>query len=199
MTNIVLNAIVLAALLVVSVPVLRRMRPGPVLGAVAFVCVLTAVFDTLMIEVGLYVFDPDKILGVHVWGAPLEDFAYAIAAAVGMPVLHHKAMAFALSAFFGALGGGLFALQTSYLDPAQFGILESVRLIAIAVIGGLLSPFGPVIGAAVFVLLPETMGVLGRYMTLVFSLLLLLFVVASPQGIAGLVRPAAWRRVGVRG
>jgi branched-chain amino acid transport system permease protein len=142
---------------------------------------------------------------LHALGASRTGRAFAAlrmsevaAAAVGVPVLHHKAMAFALSAFFGALGGGLFALQTSYLDPAQFGILESVRLIAIAVIGGLLSPFGPVIGAAVFVLLPETMGVLGRYMTLVFSLLLLLFVVASPQGIAGLVRPAAWRRVGVR-
>ena len=40
-----------------------------------------------MIAADLYVFDPDKILGVYVWGAPLEDFAYAIAAAVGMPVL----------------------------------------------------------------------------------------------------------------
>jgi branched-chain amino acid transport system permease protein len=108
------------------------------------------------------------------------------AAAVGIPVLHHKALAFALSAFFGAFGGGLFALQTTYLDPAQFGILESIRLIAIAVIGGVLNPFGPVIGAASFVLLPETMGALGRYMSLVFSLLLLLFVVVSPQGIAGL-------------
>ena len=108
------------------------------------------------------------------------------AAAVGIPVLHYKSMAFALSAFFGAFGGGLFALQTTYLDPAQFGILESVRLIAIAVIGGVLNPFGPVIGSAVFVLLPETMGALGRYMSLVFSLLLLVFVVVSPQGIAGL-------------
>lgn len=107
-------------------------------------------------------------------------------AAVAIPVLHYKALAFALSAFFGAFGGGLFALQTTYLDPAQFGILESVRLIAIAVIGGLLNPLGPVIGATVFVLLPETMGALGRYMSLVFSLLLLLFIVVSPQGIAGL-------------
>jgi branched-chain amino acid transport system permease protein len=107
-------------------------------------------------------------------------------AAVAIPVLHYKALAFALSAFFGAFGGGLFALQTTYLDPAQFGILESVRLIAIAVIGGLLNPFGPAIGATVFVLLPETMGALGRYMSLVFSLLLLLFIVVSPQGIAGL-------------
>jgi branched-chain amino acid transport system permease protein len=121
------------------------------------------------------------------------------AAAVGVPVLHHKAMAFALSAFFGALGGGLYGLQTSYLDPAQFGILESVRLIAIAVIGGMLNPFGPVIGATVFVLLPETMGALGRYMSLVFSLLLLAFIIASPRGIAGLarhLRPRPGRRRG---
>ncbi len=116
------------------------------------------------------------------------------AAAVGIPVLHHKALAFALSAFFGAFGGGLFALLTTYLDPAQFGILESVRLIAIAVIGGALNPFGPLIGAASFVLLPETMGALGRYMSLVFSLLLLLFVVASPNGIAGLTLSRVARR-----
>ncbi|KQR08301.1 lycopene cyclase domain-containing protein [Cellulomonas sp. Leaf334] len=87
MTNIVLNVIVLALLGAVCWPVLRRMRAVPILLTVLILCVLTAVFDTLMIAADLYVFDPDKILGVYVWGAPLEDFAYAIAAAVGMPVL----------------------------------------------------------------------------------------------------------------
>lgn len=108
------------------------------------------------------------------------------AAAVGIPPLHYKALAFSISAFLGALGGGLFALQTTYLDPAQFGILESVRLIAIAVVGGLLNPLGPAIGAAVFVLLPETMGALGRSMGLVFSLLLIAFIILAPGGLAGL-------------
>lgn len=108
------------------------------------------------------------------------------AAAVGIPVLRHKALAFSISAFLGAFGGGLFALQTTYLDPAQFGILESVRLIAIAVIGGLLNPLGPAIGAAVFVLLPEAMGALGRSMALVFSMLLLAFIILAPGGLAGL-------------
>jgi lycopene cyclase domain-containing protein len=86
-TNIVLNVVVLALLGAVSWPVLRRMRAVPILLTVLILCVLTAVFDTVMIAADLYVFDPDKILGVYVWGAPLEDFAYAIAAAVGMPVL----------------------------------------------------------------------------------------------------------------
>ena len=87
MTNIVLNVIVLAVLGVVCWPVLRRLRAVPILLTVVVLCVLTAVFDTLMIAADLYVYDPDKILGVRIWGAPLEDFAYAIAAAVAMPVL----------------------------------------------------------------------------------------------------------------
>ncbi|GAA4623880.1 lycopene cyclase domain-containing protein [Cellulomonas oligotrophica] len=87
MTNAVLNSGVLAALLVVAWPTLRRMRGWPVLWTVLHLCVLTAVFDTIMIAADLYVFDPDKILGVHVLGAPVEDFAYAVAAGVAVPVL----------------------------------------------------------------------------------------------------------------
>ena len=87
MTNLVLNVIVLAVLGAVSWPVLRRMRVVPLVLTVAFVFVLTAVFDTLMIEADLYVYATDKILGVYIGAAPLEDFAYAIAAAVGIPVL----------------------------------------------------------------------------------------------------------------
>jgi len=86
-TNIVLNVLVLAAVVAASWRVLRRMRPGPVVGGALVLCLLTMVFDTLMIAADLYVYAEDKILGVYLWGAPLEDFAYAIAAALAMPVL----------------------------------------------------------------------------------------------------------------
>lgn len=87
MTNIVLNTLVVAVLVAVSWRVLRRLRAGPLALTVLALCVLTLVFDTLMIAADLYVYDPEKILGVYLWGAPLEDFAYAVAAAIGMPVL----------------------------------------------------------------------------------------------------------------
>ncbi|MGN6240515.1 MAG: lycopene cyclase domain-containing protein [Cellulosimicrobium cellulans] len=87
MTNLVLNVIVLAVLVAVSWRVLRRLRPGPLAATAVVLCLLTLVFDTLMIAADLYVYDPDKILGVYLWGAPLEDFAYALAAALAMPVL----------------------------------------------------------------------------------------------------------------
>ena len=87
MTNAVLNILVLAVLAAVSWPVVRRMRGTALVWTALHLCILTAVFDTLMIDAGLYVYAADKILGTYIWGAPLEDFAYPIAAAVGMPVL----------------------------------------------------------------------------------------------------------------
>ncbi|ARU52000.1 lycopene cyclase domain-containing protein [Cellulosimicrobium cellulans] len=87
MTNLVLNVLVLAALVAVSWRVLRRLGASAVVRTAVVLCVLTLVFDTLMIAADLYVYAPDKILGVYLWGAPLEDFAYPLAAALGVPVL----------------------------------------------------------------------------------------------------------------
>jgi lycopene cyclase domain-containing protein len=86
-TNALLNVTVLVVLGVVVAPVLRRLRPGPLVCGAALLVALTTVFDTLMIAADLYVFDPDRILGVYVWGAPVEDFAYALAASAVMPAL----------------------------------------------------------------------------------------------------------------
>ena len=87
MTNALLNVAVLVVLGVVVGPVLRRLRPGPLVWTALVMVALTIVFDTLMIAADLYVFDPDRILGIYVWGAPIEDFAYALAASALMPAL----------------------------------------------------------------------------------------------------------------
>lgn len=51
------------------------------------VLVLTAVFDSVIIAVGLVDYDPTTLLGPRIGWAPIEDFSYAIAAAIGAPVL----------------------------------------------------------------------------------------------------------------
>jgi lycopene cyclase domain-containing protein len=86
-TNALLNVTVLVVLGAVVAPVLRRLRPGPLVWGAVLMVALTVVFDTLMIAADLYVFDPDRILGVYVWGAPVEDFGYALAASALMPAL----------------------------------------------------------------------------------------------------------------
>ena len=106
------------------------------------------------------------------------------AEAMGLDVLRYKAMAFAASGFLGAIGGGLLALLSTYLDPAQFGITQSVYFLAIAVVGGMSSPFGAIIGSAMFILIPDLLQSFQSYLGLVFALLLLGFIVLRPNGLA---------------
>jgi branched-chain amino acid transport system permease protein len=110
------------------------------------------------------------------------------AEAMGLDVLRYKAAAFAASGFLGAIGGGMLALLSTYLDPAQFSITQSVYFLAVAVVGGMLSPIGIIASSALFVLLPELLQSFQSYLGLVFALLLLGFVVLRPDGIASIAR-----------
>ncbi len=97
MTYWALNAVFLfpaAAVLVIAL--LRRStttaggRKG-VLAALAVTGVvlllLTAVFDNVMIAAGLFWYNPDRISGAFIGSAPLEDFAYTVAAVLLLPAL----------------------------------------------------------------------------------------------------------------
>lgn len=108
------------------------------------------------------------------------------AEAMGLDVLRYKAAAFAASGFLGAVGGGMLALLSTYLDPTQFGITQSVYYLAIAVVGGMLSAGGIVASSALFVLLPELLQSFQSYLGLIFALLLLFFIVLRPDGLASL-------------
>jgi len=109
---------------------------------------------------------------------------------LGMDVRRVKAIAFAMSAGLGALGGALQSLQTTYLDPAQFTILGSVAYLLVLVIGGLRSQLGAIIGAIIFVMTPELLGGFKTYMGLVFSIVLLAIILIAPSGLESLIKGA---------
>lgn len=114
------------------------------------------------------------------------------AAASGINVRLHKATAFAASGVLGAFGGSMLAALSTYLDPAQFGITQTIYFLAVAVVGGLTSPFGAIIGSVVFVLLPGLLQAFQTYLGLIFALLLLLFIVLRPDGLASLAHGLRW-------
>ena len=90
MTYWVLNAIFLGVVALVAVAaVLTRRAPRWLnVGLTAGVLlVMTAVFDNVMIGIGLVGYNADLISGVFVGIAPLEDFAYAVAAVILLPAL----------------------------------------------------------------------------------------------------------------
>jgi lycopene cyclase domain-containing protein len=87
-----LNAFFLVAVAIVALAaVLARRSPNWRALALAGIVLLltTAVFDNVMIHIGLVDYNPDLISGAFVGVAPLEDFAYALAAAVLLPSLWH--------------------------------------------------------------------------------------------------------------
>jgi len=92
MTYWALNAFFLGFVVLVAVAavvVRRRPRWTAVALAAVVLLVTTAVFDNVMIGVGLVGYDEGLISGAFVGIAPLEDFAYAIAAVVLLPALWH--------------------------------------------------------------------------------------------------------------
>ena len=92
MSYLLLNAVFLVAAAAVAAFALSRRRVGRqrIIAAgiaLAALLVLTAVFDTVMIAVGLVAYDPALLIGLRVGLAPIEDFAYPIAAAILLPSL----------------------------------------------------------------------------------------------------------------
>lgn len=80
----VVGCVALAASLVRRSP---RWKAITMTGVV--VLILTAIFDNVMIAVGLFGYNPTNISGAFIGLAPLEDFSYAIAAVVLLPTLWH--------------------------------------------------------------------------------------------------------------
>lgn len=81
----ILNLVVIGCLiLAVSLwPMSVPRRKVWIIGIVLLV--LTAVFDSLIIAAGIVNYDPTKIIGVYLGKAPIEDFAYTLAAVIIVP------------------------------------------------------------------------------------------------------------------
>ncbi|MDO5662961.1 MAG: lycopene cyclase domain-containing protein [Brachybacterium sp.] len=94
MTYLLVNTVVLVIAGLLTAALLRRLtgavrRRVLLLMGIAFlvVSVFTAVFDTLMIAVGLFQYDPAHLIGLSIGLAPIEDFAYVALACLLLPGL----------------------------------------------------------------------------------------------------------------
>ncbi len=96
-----------------------------------------------------------------------------LASSMGIDVRSAKLFAFIFSAAVAGLGGWVFAQALGYLSPESFPGMESVNLVAMAVVGGLGSICGPIIGAMFFGVVSEVTRGAGASRDLVFAALLL--------------------------
>lgn len=112
--------------------------------------------------------------------------------AVGKNTVALKIAAFAVSAAVAATAGSLYAHYISFIDPTSFTLMESILVISMVIIGGAASPWGPVVGAAVLVSLPEGLRFLGlpdavaaNVRQIFYGLLLVVMMMVRPQGLMG--------------
>jgi branched-chain amino acid transport system permease protein len=120
---------------------------------------------------------------------------------MGVNVPRQRAIAFAIGSACAGVAGALFAHFASYVSPESFTILQSIGFLTMIVIGGLGSLAGAVIGSAIVTGVPEALRGIEEYRILAYGLLLVLFMMFLPGGLADLVpRVAAGvRRAFLRG
>ena len=137
------------------------------------------------------------VVGYGVWALPKTRLGRAMravrdnelaAGVTGVDIYRTKVTAFALGALLAGLGGGLFAGSFTYISPDQFAFSESIVFLTMALLGGVGSPVGAVIGTALLILIPEWLRFLkeipGLYLA-IYGLAVILIVVFMPDGIWG--------------
>jgi len=145
------------------------------------------------------------IIGYLVWHLPEMRLGRAMravrdnelaASVAGIDVYRIKVYAFAISALLGGIGGGLFAGGFTYVSPDQFSFAESIVFLTMALLGGMASPIGALLGTSLLILIPEWLRFLksvpGLYLA-IYGLAVILIMVFMPDGIWGYFSDAVKR------
>jgi branched-chain amino acid transport system permease protein len=106
---------------------------------------------------------------------------------IGIDLARYKTIAFAISAFYTGVAGGLFAYLITYLSPDAFTIELSVDFIAMIVIGGMGSILGSIIGAVILTGMQQVLAGLLDLQIFIFGLSLIVFMIFMPRGITGMI------------
>ncbi|MDB5094280.1 MAG: branched-chain amino acid transporter permease [Candidatus Eremiobacteraeota bacterium] len=112
---------------------------------------------------------------------------------VGVDVGMVRLLSLALGGAIAGLGGALYAHASFFLTPTDFGFPRMEQILVWCVIGGVTSPLGAVIGAALLSILPEAIRFLSDWREVTNGVILLLVILFAPGGLSSL-----WRRGAIR-
>lgn len=105
------------------------------------------------------------------------------AGSMGINTTRYKVTAFVTGAFFAGLSGGLYAHLRTTISPEGFNFLKSFDIVVIVILGGMGSTAGVVVAAIVLTVMNEFLRDAEQYRMIVFSLLLIVMMIARPQGL----------------
>ena len=110
---------------------------------------------------------------------------------LGIPVDRHIWLSWVISCCFVSLAGTLYALLNNFADPHDLRWDQSGDFVIMAVLGGMRSFWGPLIGAAIFVVLQDYLSSLTQNWMSFVGLFFILVVLFFPRGVLGIARPKA--------
>ena len=116
--------------------------------------------------------------------------------AIGIDVKRNQWAAFVLAALFAGLAGSLFAFSKGSISPDTLGVGRSVDALVMVLLGGVQTLAGPLVGAATFTWLQDSVARSTDYWRALLGAIILLLVLAFPQGIAGFVAQRLTQRFG---
>ncbi len=105
---------------------------------------------------------------------------------LGIPVERHIWMSFSISCCFTALAGALYALLNNFADPMGLHYSLSGEIVIMAVMGGMRAFWGPLAGAALFVILQDTISSMTVNWMSFVGLIFVLVVLFFPRGMLGI-------------
>ena len=107
---------------------------------------------------------------------------------VGIDVARIRLLALTLGGAIAGLGGALYAHEAFFISPNDFGFGRMEQILVWCVVGGVTSPAGAVVGAALLSILPEAIRFLGAYREVTDGVILLGVIIFAPGGVAALWR-----------
>jgi branched-chain amino acid transport system permease protein len=113
------------------------------------------------------------------------------AGSIGIDQARTKRRAYAISAAIAGLAGAFYAHLVGYLGPDSFTIMRSVEVLVMAVVGGIGTIVGPILGAVLFTYLPSKLQAFAAYQFMVYGLILMVVFLLFRKGFAGAIAEPA--------
>ena len=109
-----------------------------------------------------------------------------LASSIGVNISYIRIVIFAISSFFGGLGGAMFGSIAQSVYPSSFQVADSVNFMLNCFLGGLGYVFGPMLGTLVLYFGWDLLFEFGKYQMLIYSTILIIIIRFLPNGLLSL-------------
>ena len=159
--------------------------PAPVIFGHRFKT-LTSKYFIILVLLGLTVLVVSRIANSRIGRAVSAIKSDNLVADVmGINVRNVQVMVFVISAAFAGMAGGFYAHYISFIDPNSFNYAKSVQILSMAILGGMGSIPGSIIGAIILTILPEALRNFLLLRQVIYGVVIIVIVLYRPAGLMG--------------